>query len=273
MPDKDIPKPSGITIAEEIIRNSGNSFHFKVVKALRDLGWSVAVSPYYNDGQTDRSREIDIIAEKGFMANSWSEEKLGTINIRLFIECKYVLQETVFWFDEKDVEKAEGRVVSSTPLRSRLENSAIDAHRYLSRTKVAKLFASKTAKSQENDPFYKAINQSLSGLIYRERGSAVSSSDARFPAKILMTASYPVIICNSFERLFAAYPDNFNTPVAIEDNFQVEINYAYMSADRLPVNDYFLIDIISLGNLESFIENLIATDISAFRDFYHNQSL
>ncbi len=32
------------TIAEEIIERSGNSFHSKVVKKLRECGWNVLVS-------------------------------------------------------------------------------------------------------------------------------------------------------------------------------------------------------------------------------------
>lgn len=49
---------------KQIIENSGNGFHYKVVNFLREKGWVVLVSPYYNDNVTDKQREIDIIAEK-----------------------------------------------------------------------------------------------------------------------------------------------------------------------------------------------------------------
>ena len=48
---------------KDIINKSGNGFHARVVKLLRNDNWTVLVSPYYSDNFTDKPREIDVIAE------------------------------------------------------------------------------------------------------------------------------------------------------------------------------------------------------------------
>ena len=84
-----------------IISQSGNTFHSQVLKYLHDKGWTVLISPYYNDNATNKPREIDLIAEKAFETND--RRYFGTVNVKLFIECKYIPQLTVFWFHNKDM--------------------------------------------------------------------------------------------------------------------------------------------------------------------------
>ena len=74
---------------QKIIEKSGNSFHSRVVKLLRDEKWTVLVSPYYSDNFTDKPREIDVIAERNLDVSDFIRDWLGTLNVRLFIECKY----------------------------------------------------------------------------------------------------------------------------------------------------------------------------------------
>lgn len=49
---------------QELIDQSGNNFHTKVATWLIDNGWHVTISPYYMDYATNKSREIDLVAEK-----------------------------------------------------------------------------------------------------------------------------------------------------------------------------------------------------------------
>ena len=99
-----------------IIEKSGNTFHCKVLKYLQEKSWTVLISPYYNDNVSSKPREIDLIAEKAFKATDSRGEFIGTVNVKLFIECKYISQKTVFWFHEKDKQKAEYLVTQSTPM-------------------------------------------------------------------------------------------------------------------------------------------------------------
>ena len=94
---------------EKIVVESGNSFHCQVTNFLKEKGWQSLVSPYYMDGATNKPREIDLIAEK-----HWSRERdygrgeSGALIIKLFIECKYISQPTVFWFSDKDIAGGDG---------------------------------------------------------------------------------------------------------------------------------------------------------------------
>ena len=73
-----------------IIEKSGNTFHCKVLKYLQEKSWTVLISPYYNDNVSSKPREIDLIAEKAFKATDSRGEFIGTVNVKLFIECKYI---------------------------------------------------------------------------------------------------------------------------------------------------------------------------------------
>jgi hypothetical protein len=87
---------------EEIIKISGNTFHAKVLKRLASEGWTVKISPYYNDNISNKPREIDLIAEKAFPIYNAANSFEGNVIVKLFVECKYLSQITVFWFHKKD---------------------------------------------------------------------------------------------------------------------------------------------------------------------------
>jgi hypothetical protein len=248
---------------KEIIEKSGHTFHYQVVNFLREKRWFVLVSPYYRDNVTDKSREIDIVAEKEFdVRGFWGDEIKGTLNVRLFIECKQINQEYVFWFDDKDQYKTIERIIKDTPLKPPKENKLIERHHYYGEEKVAKLFSSGYEKQLESEPIYKAINQCLHGMIYyRNLPSIIPGNGGR---KILWIVSYPVIILNSFEKLYAIVPPN-TEPSKIENNFLIEINYAYLDENKNSKNEYFLIDVVEFSKFDSFLKNLESNDIDVIR--------
>lgn len=133
---------------KEIIAQSGNTFHGNVLRYFQDHGWEVLISPYYNDNISNKPREIDLIAEKSFELRDNFNEFFGTVNVKLFIECKYISQKTVFWFHDKDKQKAEDLVVETTPMPP--NNSITRKHHYIeSSASVAKLFADERKKNQQ----------------------------------------------------------------------------------------------------------------------------
>ena len=76
-----------------------------MIDVLREQGWKLLISPYYYDNISNAVREI-IIAEKQFtFVDNWSQSSVQ-VNVQLFVECKYIKQEIVFWFDNKDIDKA-----------------------------------------------------------------------------------------------------------------------------------------------------------------------
>ncbi|MHC1741843.1 MAG: hypothetical protein AB9873_02285 [Syntrophobacteraceae bacterium] len=244
--------PTDIEEVMAIVAKSGNSFHCKVLKYLQKQGWTVLVSPYFNDNVSGKPREIDLIAEKTFEIRGPFSDFGGYVNVQLYVECKYIPQKTVFWFHEKDVGKATALVVGTSPCQR--DNTYTNEHHYLSEGRVSKLFADAKSKGAENEVFFKALNQSLNGLIYyRGRGSIIQvRPNQRNYTKCIL--SYPVIVCNSFDSLYAVDIDSDDDPVRIQGIFQLEVNYAYVSQQGVSANEFFLIDVVDFAGIDGFLE-------------------
>lgn len=245
--------PEDLDKVRSIIEKSGNTFHCKVLRFLQDKGWTVLISPYYNDNVSNKPREIDLITEKAFDVSHYGKF-FGTVNVQLFIECKYISQKTVFWFHDKDKQKAEDLVIQTTPLRE--NNRFTKQYHYLEDPPiVAKLFADESKRSTDNEAFYKALNQNLNAMIYyRNQGSIIKLPPGRdFCLYIL---NYPVIVCNSFEKLYRVEISKDTDPSNITENFQLEVNYAYLTSRGNNMNEYFLIDILNFDLFDSFLNKI-----------------
>lgn len=252
---------------EELVKKSGNNFHYQVVKFLREKGWAVSVSPYYNDNLTDKPREIDIVAEKEFNAHTLGGfQWLGTVNVKLFIECKYINKDIVFWFDSVNKEGIINRLTTDTPLESPQLNSGIEKHRYWNIERVAKLFASQQDKTQENEIIYKALNQSLNAMVYYRHGhQSIIPKQSHKAVKVLHTINYPIIVCNDFSQLYKVDVDSEAPPINVKDNFQLEINYAYYNQDKRSITEYFLVDVVSFLSLEQLLKDIEDKDIDTIK--------
>jgi hypothetical protein len=254
-----------ITEAKELAKKSGNSFHSRVVNLLRQEGWSVLVSPYYSDNFTEKPREIDIIAEKKFDVNEFALGWIGTIDVRLLIECKYLNGKTVFWFDAKDKEKAAGRVKKDTGMEH--PNHDTQGLHHLEDTPVAKLFVSDKGGGGENDIWSKAINQNLNAFVYyRGKTDLIIPQDKHRVQRTILYVSYPLIVCNSFDTLYRTdMADEDEEIVPLAKPFQLEVNYAYTNVAHVGINEYFLIDVLSIKSLPAFLANLEKMDIAAIQ--------
>jgi hypothetical protein len=240
--------PSEIT---ELIRNSGNSFHAKVARWFSDNGWHIVISPYYMDQAQSKAREIDLVAEKLWPITDMFGRATKDIAVRLFIECKFVASDAVFWFADKDKESALDLVCASGPFRR--DNSYTEKHHYLSQSsRVAKLFATGNARAAENEPFYKALNQSLNAMTSM-RGQPLAiplvRDSRRHPVAVL---EHPVVVCSSFERVFSVDFFTGSEPESIQDNFQLEVSYAYIDRNASQRSDYFLIDFVAFDKIAEF---------------------
>lgn len=237
----------------ELIQNSGNNFHSKVARWFSDKEWHVVISPYYMDQTQNKAREIDIIAEKIWPTTDSFGRSDGNIVIRLFIECKFVASDAVFWFVDKDRELVENLVCANGLFR--LNNSYTSKHHYLSKgSRVAKLFTTHNTKTTENEPFYKALSQVLNAMISM-RGQSFTIPKVRrsrqYPTRIF---EYPIVICSSFKRMFSVDFYSDPKPELIEENFQLEVFYAYLDRQERQRNDYFLLDFVSFEKLTEFEE-------------------
>lgn len=246
----------------DLIAGSGNTFHAAVARWFTENGWHVVVSPYYLDQSQGKAREIDLIAEKLWPTTDPFGRQKDYVAVRLFIECKFIATDAVFWFADKDREAAQALVCATHPFSP--NNSYTSEHHYLSQSaRVAKLFASAGSKASENEPFYKALNQSLNALVSM-RGRPLKIKDQRkrevTPVTVL---ECPVVVCSSFERLYGVDFLKESSPVRIADNFQLEVQYAYVDARGTPRDDYFLLDFVERDRLEEFCKAVAASASAA----------
>src|SRR5579871_6797186 len=115
---------------KEFAFKHGNQFHARVAALLREHHWDVLVSPFYRDNATDKAREADIIAEREFIMNGPGGVYRGGAGVRLIAECKYIASPIVFWFDNKDLSRAEKRITTDTVLGPRSGSVNIDGHHW-----------------------------------------------------------------------------------------------------------------------------------------------
>jgi hypothetical protein len=252
--------PSDLDDAKRIVEESGNAFHAKVLRLLRSTGWAVRISPYYSDGVSGKPREVDLIAEKTFATvTDYSGRPKGAIKVRLFIECKYIRHPTVFWMHDQDEQATFDLLQRTTPLKS--TNTYTLRHHYLAHEprRVAKLFASQNARDAEQEQIFKALNQSLNATIALRYTNVFPPSDWR----VVLVVNYSVIVCSGFDRVFAVDLEKDATPTKAADTFLLEVNYAYLDADRQSVAEYFLIDVVAFDSLHDFASKTIETDIGA----------
>ena len=235
----------------ELISNSGNNFHAKVARWFTEHGWHVVISPYYMDQSQSKAREIDLVAEKLWPVGGSRGRTKDNIAIRLFIECKFVATDAVFWFADKDRDSALELVCTNGLFRPR--NLYTDKHHYLSQSqRVAKLFSSGNTKTAENEPFYKALNQVLNAMVSM-RGQPVTIPAARQIQRLPMAVlEYPVVACSSFDRIYSVDFNADSAPEPIDENFQLEVRYAYVDRKGTQRNDYFLLDFVAFDMLVVF---------------------
>jgi hypothetical protein len=246
----------------DLIAGSGNTFHAAVARWFKKNGWHVVVSPYYLDQSQGKAREIDLIAEKLWPTNYPFGGSKGDVAVRLFIECKFIATDAVFWFVDKDKEAAKALVCATHLFRP--SNAYTSEHHYLSQSeKVAKIFASAGGKASENEPFYKALNQSLNALVSMRGRPLMIKDQRKRPVTPVAVLECPVVVCSSFERLYGVDFLNESSPVRISDNFQLEVQYAYVDANGTSRDDYFLLDFVERHRLEEFCKTVDASASAA----------
>lgn len=246
----------------KLIEDSGMITHHKVIRTLRDHSWKLSIAPYYYDNIANTVREIDVIAEKLFYSSDVLYGSSVQVNVQLFIECKYIKHEIVFWFDDKNIDSVVTKLEKDTNLEILHHNRCgaditKDQFHYLDNEKVAKLFS---ANSHKEDVIYKAITQCLNSKIYYDQWFDRPIYNKFFEHKEVATSilRYPVIICNNFDNfLKVEFNGDKYSYGKLANNFQLEINYVYLDKTKTMARaEIFLIDIVGFDNFIPFLNNI-----------------
>lgn len=255
------PSSAELETARRIASTDGNTFHARVATYLRQHGWRVLISPYYVDNATGQAREIDLLCERVFPFEMHDEGGSGFYRIQLFVECKYVTNPIVFWFDERDHDRKREWLSQHTPF-TRARKTSLHKHRYVNTgTHVAKLFRS----PDNHDLIYKGLAQCLGALIQRRGGPRLEESPDGERLEDV-TVQYPVIICSDTDTpgFYRVDIDSHSSTVGpAADIFQLEVDYAYTGKQGKITEEYFLVDVVRFRKLETLLDLLEGEAVEA----------
>lgn len=244
---------------QTLFEKSGMPTHLKAINILKSNQWPIVISPYYYDDTLKSAREIDIIAERVFTDKGLSDfGRRGAVAIQLFIECKYINQEIVFWFEKLNKSQAVLKLEKETGLRIAYNEPGDyditwNEFHYLHQEKVAKLFS---PNANNEDVIYKAISQSLTAQrFYGLSDRLIFKKENHFAYQdIVKTVRYPIILCDNFENLFELKEEGAKyTYSRIPSSFLIEAYYTFEKSDQA---DYILIDVVDINRLGDFLKNL-----------------
>lgn len=241
----------------ELVSGSGNAFQCQVGAYFRKRGWAVLLSPYYVDNATGRAREVDLLCERLWeFKNPRNPRVSRLLRMQLLVECKYIPDDTstVFWFDRGDGDSTRELVTTSIPPLK--DNTPIKEHHYYTghTAGVAKLFASDFRRGEEKEPIYMALNQSLGALIQLANFPSLTTQQAT-EVESTVAPRYPVIVCSSFDR-FRWTDLRGADPAPLNDNFLIEVNYAFTNSANRPLRRFALIDVVSWKLIDQFLDRL-----------------
>ena len=239
-----------------IIQKSGNDLHFSVSNIIRKEGWKVRNSPYYNDPATSIAREIDIIADKEYPIEIGPSGK--KLEVRLIIECSYICNPVVFWFEPKNIEEAKRLSSGNFPVSVKNRDdfysgmaiqSQDKVNHYIKRNEAAKLYDKD--KKGGKDEIFDALNKALKAQVFFEEHQLGG----------YYSFTLPIIIVNSYNDL-KRRAENKSGYESIQDAFQIEVdNYSYLDKNKESAMRYFLIDVVSSGSIADFLKELEENDI------------
>jgi len=246
-------------IIKNIISKSGNDLHVQVEKKLKEQGWNVTSSPYYNDPVTGIPRETDIIARKDWdILDDFGRNKRGMLRIRLFMECKFLFDPVVLWLKDKNIDEAKILAKNNPILFEKEDHYLTDTskipnkiHHYTENNQVINQWSNKNHK----DPLFEAMSGCLNAFIYYHRTGIESHTE---------TINYPIIVVNDLSKLYIRDESQLGASVVI-DNQQLETFFSFRENNNQYKMQYFLIDIVGYSQLEEFLSKLQNNDIDILR--------
>ena len=152
---------------KKIISESGNNLHLEVVKMLEEKSWKVNLSAYYYDDTNNKPREIDIVASKplayfkGQPGELVKDFQAYSVNVFLFIECKYFKNEIAFRIHETN--KNKEAVVCEGINKDEFLEEVKNFHHYLKFSAIAQLY---DAVPEDQDKIFNAITQPVKSLTF-----------------------------------------------------------------------------------------------------------
>ena len=171
------------------LESTGFPLEMKVAAEFRSVGFDVRQSASYADQQTDKAREIDVLAT--------DPDELGIVRISFVIECKASSKPWVILCSESALENYNRLLafgLTSPAARESLAEGIPRAHSRVSRFVLIENRAGygmrEALGSKENDPAYAAANSVLKACHSLTRQDNPNQTDR-------LCFSFPVIVVDS----------------------------------------------------------------------------
>ncbi len=253
---------------KELIEKSGHNLHLKVVQILKNKGWTVEISPYYYDEVIEKPREIDLVASKEIKFSISPHIDSFEYKIFLFIECKHLKKEVVFWMQNSNLEKATKAFkysINIPELNNYLEAKvpplefpdAFRDYHYFNSPHVAKLFTTQQKEGGQDVIFQSFTNAIHSLIFFKEEKNEVG-------------IYYPLVIYESKDKIAVVSPNETKNYRKLENNNKnllLEVNYLYKQFKGNCSDNYrqrfalieqpFLVDFVEKNDLDDFLDKII----------------
>lgn len=215
----------------------------RVAKLLREMWWNVEVNQFYLDPYTETPREIDLIAERSHVISKSrnhfggvTEEK---IQMRLFIECKYIKDIILLFTKDRDEEKTMKAFMSMMPYAKLNDGNAVSTHPTWSANH--RYFKQSTVVHQSDDNgerwfWIKWAQQLFHGI-----------SSKSFMNNVHYKIDYWIILAKDFSRIWVSYL--WGEPKELKDQTFFIMDYV----DNTGKPTYSIADIVSEDWLKTFM--------------------
>jgi len=217
---------------------------------------------------TDKTRELDMIVERHVdLPPLWDKSPHYGVKVRLFIECKYILEGNgyVFWLDAKNTEEICKLLNGTGRGVFEFRDSLTQQHHYLHGAPAAKLMTggieSNADKGYKADStISEALNQCLHGFVRNRDRPALTSTPRN--TTTVVELDFPVIICSKFaDRIFGTQCDNPPKVDAITDaDFPLEVWYAYPHEQSIK-REFFVVDMVDFTQINNYMATAIEKDV------------
>lgn len=219
----------------------------EVKKILKDCWWEVLSQEPYLDSIEWKARNIDLLAiQRRILSNKnwdvfWLKRDVS-IEMRLFIECKFIPESNVpavLYLENKKKENIN-KAFAWIQLYDKIKDEFIAKNLFLEHeySKDEPLVI-QCSDNNEDGYWLKAIQQACHWILSRDH---ISKAD--------YSIDYPLVIWDKSSKIKIA--DSYNYKIETDYSLWLLYEYKYINP-RSKQNEIFFVDMLTLDNLHNFI--------------------
>ena len=249
---------------KEDIEKSGLPLEIEVGSTLREKGWRVFHQRYYLDPDENKSRFVDVVANR---IKKTGSKRINRINQTLFIECKRSLDKpwvfyTVPNFEDIFMNALSVKFITEPELPHHIENALIARSHYFRDPKEAAIIHYEPFIGRGGGKIFTAVNQVLKALRYEVKEKIIPL--IKKGPKGIIAFFYPVIVFDGNmykgERL-----NGGKLEISPIDYVKHEVSYLDLEKG---MEESYLIDVLKKEFLSDYLR-LLDDEYEKILDSFH----